>query len=100
MRFILYLVSCGGISISAELISTFQASERLFVRSLDAGAINILVRAIVRALSNLDLADVTKYKSQFLLVSGAMASGEGNRDNTQFSNRLTQCDLSDGVAAD
>ena len=69
------------------------------MRSLDAGAISLLLRAIVRVLSNLDLTDVTKYKSQFLLVSGAMASGEENRDNTQFSNRLTQCDLSDGVAA-
>ena len=77
MRFILYLVSRGRISLFAELISGFQASKRLFVRSLDAGAISLLLRAIVRVLSNLDLADVTKYKFRSLQVNVAVAFGEG-----------------------
>ena len=35
-----------------------KGSERLFVRSLDAGAIGFLLRETVRVLSDVDLVDV------------------------------------------
>ena len=80
-RFILYLVSRGVTAIFAELTFIFQGSERLFVRSLDAGAMGrrpgFLVRETVRDPSDVELADVMKHKFRFLLVNAAMAFSNG-----------------------